>query len=105
MRAKYLSERSDLEQAGATAAAFEEVEAAVALARLVLTDAGMHRDAAESKIKDLRLQLIMENVSNIRSQRVLSVMIPWSQVRWLSHADTVHQVCRMYRKNDSRAGP
>ncbi len=92
VRAKYLSERSDLEQAGATAAAFEEVEAAVALARLVLTDAGMHRDAAESKIKDLRLQLIMENVSNIRSQRVLSVMIPWSQVRWLSHADTVHQV-------------
>jgi mannitol/fructose-specific phosphotransferase system IIA component (Ntr-type) len=83
VRARYLWERQDLEQAGATAAMFEEVEAAVALARLVLADTGLHRQAADRKIKDLRLQLIMENVSNIRSQRVRSVMVPWARVRWL----------------------
>ncbi len=83
VRARYLRERDDLEQAGATAAVFEEVEAAVALARLVLADTGLHREAAERKIKDLRLQLIMENVSNISSQRVRSVMVPWARVRWL----------------------
>ncbi|MBX3450408.1 MAG: cation:proton antiporter [Planctomycetaceae bacterium] len=84
VRARYIRERRDLEQAGANAAVFEEVEAAIALARLVLADTGLHREAADRKIKDLRLQLIMENVSNIRSQRVRSVMVPWSRVRWLS---------------------
>lgn len=83
VRARYLRERQDLEQAGATAAVFEEVEAAVALARLVLADTGLHREAADSKIRDLRLQLIIENVANIRSQRVRSVMAPWARVRWL----------------------
>jgi CPA2 family monovalent cation:H+ antiporter-2 len=83
VRARYLREREDLEQAGANAAVFEEVEAAVSLARLVLADTGLHREAADQKIKDLRLQLIMENISNIRSQRVRSVMVPWARVRWL----------------------
>jgi CPA2 family monovalent cation:H+ antiporter-2 len=83
VRARYIRERDDLEQAGATAAVFEEVEAAVALARLVLTDTGLHREAAARKIKDLRLQIIMENVSNIGWQRVRSVMVPWPRVRWL----------------------
>ncbi|MFO0904984.1 MAG: cation:proton antiporter [Pirellulales bacterium] len=83
VRARYLRERDDLEQAGATAAVFEEVEAAVALARLVLADTGLHRGAADAKIKDLRLQLILENVSNIRTQRVRSVMVPWTRVRCL----------------------
>jgi CPA2 family monovalent cation:H+ antiporter-2 len=58
VRARYLREREDLEQAGATAAVFEEVEAAVALARLVLADTGLHRGAADRKLNDLRLQLI-----------------------------------------------
>src|SRR5690606_19964162 len=44
VRAHYLRERDDLETAGATAAVFEEAEAAVALARLVLADLGAHRD-------------------------------------------------------------
>jgi len=84
VRARYLREREDLEQAGANAAVFEEAEAAVALARLVLADTGLHRAAADRKIKDLRLQLIMENITNIRSQRVRSVMVPWARVRWIS---------------------
>lgn len=83
VRARYLQEREELEQAGATAAVFEEVEAAVALARLVLADTGLHREAADKKIKDIRLRLIMENVSNIGTQRVRSVMVPWSRVRWI----------------------
>ncbi|MFO0875474.1 MAG: cation:proton antiporter [Phycisphaerales bacterium] len=45
VRARYLRERGDLERAGATAAVFEEAEAADALARLVLADAAV-RDAA-----------------------------------------------------------
>jgi CPA2 family monovalent cation:H+ antiporter-2 len=84
VRARYLREREDLEQAGATAAVFEEAEAAVALARLVLADTGLHREAAYDKINDLRFQLIMESVSSIRSQRVASVMVPWARVRWLA---------------------
>jgi CPA2 family monovalent cation:H+ antiporter-2 len=83
VRARYLRERGDLEQAGATAAVFEEAEAAVALARLVLADTGVYREAADRKIKDLRFQLFTENISNIRSQRVRSVMVPWARVRHL----------------------
>lgn len=86
VRARYLREREDLEQAGANAAVFEEAEAAVGLARLVLADTGLHRAAADRKIKDLRLQLIMENITNIRTQRVRSVMVPWARVRWISAA-------------------
>jgi CPA2 family monovalent cation:H+ antiporter-2 len=84
VRARYLREREELERSGASAAVFEEAEAAVALARLVLTDTGIHRQAAEKKIQDIRLHLIMDNFSNIRSQRVALVMVPWAQVRWLS---------------------
>ncbi|MFO0812890.1 MAG: cation:proton antiporter [Gemmatales bacterium] len=84
VRARYLREREELEQSGATAAVFEEVEAAIALARLVLADTGLHRDAADRKIKDLRMQLITENLTHIRTQRVRSIMVPWSRVRWLS---------------------
>ncbi len=83
VRARYLSERGALERAGATAAVFEEAESAVALARLVLADAGVHREAVETKIRDLRLRLIMENISNIRSLRVRSIMVPWTRVRRL----------------------
>ena len=45
VRARYLREREDLEQAGADAACFEEAEAAIALTALVLADLGV--DAAE----------------------------------------------------------
>ncbi|MEX2169003.1 MAG: cation:proton antiporter [Pirellulales bacterium] len=83
VRARYLREREDLERSGATAAVFEEAEAAVALARLVLADTGVHREAAERKVRDLRLQLIKENMSNLRTQRVRSVMVPWTRVRRL----------------------
>ncbi len=92
VRAHYLSEREGLERAGATAAAFEEAEAAVALARLVLADTGVQRAAAERKIGDLRLQLIMENISSIREQRVGSVMVPWARVRWLPTSATKEEV-------------
>jgi CPA2 family monovalent cation:H+ antiporter-2 len=92
VRARYISEREGLEQAGANIAIFEEVEAAVALARRVLSDTGLHREAADRKIKDLRLQLITENISNIRSQRVRSVMVPWARVRWLPNTLTRAQV-------------
>lgn len=84
VRARYLREREDLERSGASAAVFEEAEAAVALARLVLADTGVHRQAAEQKLRDIRLQLIMDNFSSIRSQRVGTVMVPWARVRWLS---------------------
>lgn len=84
VRARYLREREELERSGASAAVFEEAEAAVALARLVLTDTGIHRQAAEQKIQDIRLHLIMDNFSNMRSQRVALVMVPWAHVKWLS---------------------
>jgi CPA2 family monovalent cation:H+ antiporter-2 len=86
VRARYLQERAILEQSGASAAVFEEGEAALALARLVLADTGVHRQAAEHKLNDLRMQLIMENVASIHTQKVRSVMVPWSNVRWLSRS-------------------
>lgn len=92
VRARYLREREELERAGASAAVFEEAEAAVALARLVLADTGLHREAAERKIKDLRLRLILENVGAIRSQRVGSIMVPWSRVRRLERSMATSEV-------------
>ena len=86
VRARYIREREELEQAKTTAAVFEEMEAAIALARLVLADTGLHREAANRKIKELSRQLIMENISNLGSQRVRSVMVPWPRVRWLPAA-------------------
>jgi mannitol/fructose-specific phosphotransferase system IIA component (Ntr-type)/voltage-gated potassium channel Kch len=53
VRARYLREREELERSGATVAVFEEAEAAVALARLVLADTWVHRQAADRKIRDL----------------------------------------------------
>ncbi|RYD49659.1 MAG: CBS domain-containing protein, partial [Verrucomicrobiaceae bacterium] len=84
VRARYLREREELERGGASAAVFEEAEAAVALARLVLADTGVHRQAAEKKLQDIRLHLLMDNFSNIRTQRVGSAMIPWANVHVLT---------------------
>jgi mannitol/fructose-specific phosphotransferase system IIA component (Ntr-type)/voltage-gated potassium channel Kch len=98
VRARYLRERDELEKIGASAAVFEEAEAAVALARLVLADTGVHRQAAERKLQDIRLQLIMDNFTHIRSQSIASVMVPWAQVRWLSaaanHQTVLQQIAR-----------
>lgn len=92
VRAHYLRERDELERSGASAAVFEEAEAAVALARLVLADTGIHRQAAEQKLRDIRLQLITDNFATIRSQRVVAAMIPWNKVRWLSSNADPHSV-------------
>ena len=96
VRAHYLSEREELERAGVAAAVFEEAEAAVGLARLVLSDTGVRHEAAELKVRDLRLQLVRENMANIRTQRVRSVMVPWGRVWRLpasaSHAEVLRQI-------------
>lgn len=83
VRAHFLQERDGLEQAGATAAIYEEGEAAVALARLVLMDSGASRDRIETAVRDIRMRLILENVSTLGAQRVREIMIPWTRVRWL----------------------
>jgi CPA2 family monovalent cation:H+ antiporter-2 len=62
VRARYLREREDLERSGVAGAVFEEAEGAVALARLVLADAGVHRETVAARVRDLRLQLIRETL-------------------------------------------
>lgn len=57
VRARYLSERGDLNQAGASAVVFEEAEAGLALARLVLTETGASRANARHAIRSLREHL------------------------------------------------
>lgn len=57
VRARYLSERGDLNQAGASAVVFEEAEAGLALARLVLTETGASPTDARHAIRNLREQL------------------------------------------------
>jgi CPA2 family monovalent cation:H+ antiporter-2 len=94
VRARYLREREDLEQVGATAAIFEEAEAAVALAKLVLADSGAGRAAIEAVVRDVRTRLILENVSNLRSQPVRNIMVPWTRVRRLTTAAGLEEVRR-----------
>jgi CPA2 family monovalent cation:H+ antiporter-2 len=60
VRARYLRERRELEQAGATAVCFEEAEAVVALARLVLADVGVEAAAIERESARIREQLASE---------------------------------------------
>lgn len=84
VRARYLRERDELERNGVTAAVFEEAEAAVALARLVMAGTGVRRDAARGKLEEIRFQLALESFPDLRSLRVRAVMVPWSQVRTLS---------------------
>ncbi|MGE0759836.1 MAG: cation:proton antiporter [Pirellulaceae bacterium] len=92
VRAHYLREREDLEHAGATAAVFEESEVAIALARLVLNTTGTHRGVVEKRLRDLRLQLIRENMSQLRRLRVQSVMVPWNRVRRLPRSASRQEV-------------
>ncbi len=92
VRARYLAERESLEQAGATAAVFEEAEAAVGLARLVLADTGADRALVERSVRDLRLALLRENVSTLKNQSVRSIMVPWTRVARLSSASSFDEV-------------
>lgn len=94
VRAHYLREREYLEQAGATAAVFEEGEAAVALARLVLVDTGASKESVEHAVRDIRTRLILENVSNLHAQTVRTIMVPWTRVRRLSSTATIDDVRR-----------
>ncbi|SFI07028.1 cation:proton antiporter domain-containing protein [Planctomicrobium piriforme] len=98
VRARYLRERKNLEAAGATGAVFEEGEAAVALARLVLSDFGASKDVVEKTVRDLRLRLLLENVSNLSGQRVHHLMVPWAKVKRLSTAATLDQVRQQVAK-------
>lgn len=84
VRARYLREREELDQSGVTAAVFEEAEAAVALARLVLAGTGVHRDAAHVKLEEIRFQLALDTFPELRRLRVRSVLVPWSRVNFLS---------------------
>lgn len=84
VRARYLREREELEQHGVTSAVFEEAEAAVALARLVLADTGVHRELARTKLEEIRFQLAIETYPDLRELRVQDVMVPWPDVKTLS---------------------
>lgn len=57
VRARYLRERRDLEQAGASAACFEEVEAAVALARALLQEIGTDEQTIQHETEIIRGEL------------------------------------------------
>jgi len=57
VRARYLQERPELRQAGASDACFEETEAAVALARLVLQDLQADEPAIERETERIRGEL------------------------------------------------
>jgi CPA2 family monovalent cation:H+ antiporter-2 len=69
VRARYLKEREHLEQAGATAAVFEEGEAAVALTRLVLTDVGVDEAVIEQTAQELRYRLRVDDDTVLGSVR------------------------------------
>jgi CPA2 family monovalent cation:H+ antiporter-2 len=57
VRARYLAERDELEQVGADAACYEEAEAAVALARLLLIDRGLDADSIRVETSRIREDL------------------------------------------------
>lgn len=94
VRAHYLREREDLEQVGATAAIFEEAEAAVALARLVLADTGSGRDSIEHAVRNIRARLILDNVSSLRGRPVRNIMVPWTRVRRVPESAGLDEVRR-----------
>jgi CPA2 family monovalent cation:H+ antiporter-2 len=52
-----VAERAELAQAGADAACFEEAEAAVALARLVLFDRGADEETIRQETRRIRQEL------------------------------------------------
>jgi mannitol/fructose-specific phosphotransferase system IIA component (Ntr-type)/voltage-gated potassium channel Kch len=94
VRARYLREREELEHVGATAAIFEEAEAAVALSKVVLADTGAGRESIERAVRDIRLRLMLDNVSTLRAQSVRNIMIPWLRVRRLTNSAELAEVRR-----------
>jgi CPA2 family monovalent cation:H+ antiporter-2 len=54
VRTRYIAEREELVQVGADAACYEEAEAAVALARLVLSDRGADEETIRDKVSQIR---------------------------------------------------
>jgi hypothetical protein len=56
-RARYLVERSPLEQAGADHIAYEEAEVAAELARLLLRELGAPQDLFENEIRRLHAEI------------------------------------------------
>jgi CPA2 family monovalent cation:H+ antiporter-2 len=59
VRARYLRERPELEQAGATGAAFEEVEAAVALTERLLRDFGRDEGTVARESERIRKEFAL----------------------------------------------
>lgn len=57
VRARYLAEREGLEQVGADSACYEEAEAAVALARLLLADRGVEAEDIRTESNRIRQEL------------------------------------------------
>ena len=98
VRARYLREREELEYVGATAAIFEEAEAAVALARLVLADAGARRESIETAVRDVRTRILLDNVSTLRGRPVRTIMVSWTRVRRLSSAASADEVRRQVQE-------
>jgi CPA2 family monovalent cation:H+ antiporter-2 len=94
VRARYLREREELEHVGATAAIFEEAEAAVALSRLVLADSGSGRESIEHAVRDIRTRLILDNVSTLGGRAIRSIVVPWTRVRRLSASYSLDEVRR-----------
>ena len=65
VRARYLNERSTLEDLGATAVCYEEAEAAVALADLLLREVGADAARLEAEEKKIREELALRAASQI----------------------------------------
>ncbi len=80
VRARYLGERAELERQGVSEAVFEEAEAAVAMARLVMQTGGLHRDVAREKLLEIRLRLTLESFGELGQRPIGSAMIPWERV-------------------------
>ena len=64
VRARYIAEREELAQVGADAAVYEEAEAAVALARLVLFDQGADKETVRHETTRIR-QEFMEPAASL----------------------------------------
>jgi mannitol/fructose-specific phosphotransferase system IIA component (Ntr-type)/Trk K+ transport system NAD-binding subunit len=94
VRARYFREQEELDQVGATAIIFEEGEAAVALARLVLADTGAGRDSIERSVRDIRTRLILENDSTLESQAIRTCMVPWKRVRCVLNTASLEDIRR-----------
>jgi CPA2 family monovalent cation:H+ antiporter-2 len=63
VRARYIAERDDLAQVGADAAVYEEVEAAVALARLMMFDQGADADTVRQETTRIRQEFMAPTAS------------------------------------------